>query len=230
LIIIKSEIDFSQKPEVFMKRILLISLLIFVGFYSGCGRGKRIFEPEPAAGFYPLKVGNFWRYSSESRLYEYYLSKEVVAFGVIRDGIIAFKVRYFSRHTYYPDTVQQTEEWFTYQALINNEVREFSDVNDPDKYEILLRIPLEVGSFWQEPPRQMDSVWAIPISIDSVVAVENVTTPAGKFDDCYRIISSTRFFEFPQAEKWFKPQVGFVKYRNALGLLEYSLVSYKIIR
>lgn len=213
-----------------MKKSLLIVVLIFAGFWSGCGREKQIFRQNPVLASYPLSVGNFWEYYGQSNLHEYYLRKEVVDFRLIQGGVGVYKVRYFRSYSYFPDTVMQTEEWFTYQALINNEIREFSDLNDPGGYEILLRFPLEVGSSWQEPPQQMDSVWTFPIFIDSVVAVEKVTTPAGEFDDCYRIISSTWFFEFPQAEKWFKPQVGFVKYSHALGLLEHSLVDYKLIR
>jgi hypothetical protein len=128
-------------------------------------------------------VGNFWKYSSESHLYEYYLSKEVVAFGVMREGMMAFKIRYLRSYTYSSDTVEKKKEWITYQALIGNEIREFYNLNDPGQYEILLRFPLEVGSSWHEPPRQMDSVWVFSIFVDSVVALENIVTPAGEFEE-----------------------------------------------
>ncbi|MGB2696272.1 MAG: hypothetical protein WBD28_00260 [Candidatus Zixiibacteriota bacterium] len=213
-----------------MRKILLIFCVVLIGSYLGCDKKTHIFKPEPVVGYYPLKVGNFWEYRDNSTLYEYHLRKEVVDFCLIQGGIGVYRVKYFSTYILSSDTVVQKNEWLTYQTFIDNEVREFSDLNNPDEYEILLRFPLEVGSSWQEPPRQMDSVWTFSIFIDSVVAVDNVTTPIGKFNDCYRIRSSMWGFEFPQVEKWFKPQLGFVKYRHALGMLEYSLIDYKIIK
>lgn len=217
-----------------MKKILLILVMIFVGV-CGCGKGKHILKPEPAIGYYPLNVGSFWEYYGKSRWSEYSLRREIVGFRVIPGSIGVYKVRYFKTYTsfFYPDTVEQKDEWFTYQTHIDNEIREFSDLNDPGAYEILLRFPLEVGSSWQEPPQQMDSVWVVPIFIDSVVAVEKVTTPAGDFDDCYRIreiFPVVDGLRYDGSERWFKPQVGFVKYWNEIGWLEYFLVDYKIMR
>lgn len=212
-----------------MRKILLVLLLL--GICSGCAEKKQVFSPEPAVGYYPLKVGNFWEYRDGSDWYEYYLRKEIVGCYLLQGGIGAYKIRCFKTYTSYPDTVEHKDEWFTYQMHIDNEIREFSDLNDPDEYEILLRFPLEVGSSWQKPPKQMDSVWAISMFVDSVAAVENVTTPAGEFEDCYRIRKTHRMLDIlGGSERWFKPQVGFVEYRHVLGPLEYSLVDYKIIR
>ena len=213
-----------------MKKVMIISILILVGICFSCSKQKHVFKSTPTAEYYPLRVGNFWEYRNNFTLYEYHLRKEVVDFCLIQGGIGVYKVKYFSTYILSPDTVVQKNEWLTYQTIIDNEVRQFSDLNNPDEYEILLRFPLEVGDSWQEPPQQMDSVWTFSIFIDSVVAVENVTTPIGKFNDCYRIRSSMWGFEFSQFEKWFKPEVGFVKYRHALGMLEYSLIDYKIIK
>ena len=213
-----------------MRKVIIISILVFIGICLGCTREKHIFRSKSTADYYPLKVGNFWEYSDNSTLYEYHLKKEVVDFCLLQRGIGVYKIKYFSTYTISPDTVAQKNEWLFYQTIIDNEVREFSDLNNPDEYEILLRFPLEVGDYWQEPPRQMDSVWIFSMNIDSVVAIENMTTPAGIFNDCYRVRSSTWDFEFSQFEKWFKPEVGFVKYRYAFGFLEYSLVDYEILK
>jgi hypothetical protein len=217
-----------------MRKIFLIFVIVLVGINSACTEKKQIIKSKPMAEYYPLKVGNFWEYYDKSHRYEYYLKKEVVAFGPIQRGIKAFKVKYLSAYTFFPDTVEHKNEWFTYQALIDNEIREYSDLNDTAKYEILLRLPLEVGMYWREPPKQMDSLVFISIFIDSVTAVENLTTPVGEFEDCYKIIKTSfvEGFDYFGQKRWFKPQVGFVKYWNAHGGLpfEYSLIDYKIIR
>jgi hypothetical protein len=212
-----------------MKKVIIISILILVGICFSCTKEKHIFRSKSTTDYYPLKVGNFWEYRDNSILYEYHFRKEVVDFCLIQGGIGVYKVKYFSKYTLSSDTVVQKNEWFLYQTIIDNEVREFSDLNNPDQYEILLRFPLEVGDSWQEPTQQMDSVWIFSMNVDSVVAIENVNTPFGNFIDCYKIRSNMWDFEFSQFEKWFKPEVGFVKYRYAFGFLEYSLINYKII-
>ena len=215
-----------------MRKIIIICILILVGIYFSCTKQKHIFRSEPITEYYPLRVGNFWVYRDNSILYEYYIKKEVVDFCLIQGGIGVYKVRYFCTYVYYPDTVKYAEEWFTYQTIIDNEVREFSDLNNPDEYEIILRFPLEMGSSWREPQRQTDSVWTFSILIDSVIAVENVITPAGQFEGCYRIkkIPGPGSMVIPFFESWFKPQIGFVKFRRGLGMIEYSLIDYKIIK
>jgi len=213
-----------------MRKVIIILILLLVGTYLTCTKQKQVFRSEPKIEYYPLRVGNYWEYGDNSNMYEYHLRKEIVEFCLLQEGLGVYKARYLSSHSYSKDTVEHKEEWFSYQALIGNEIREFSDLSDLGQYEILLRFPLQVGSSWKEPSKQMDSVWIFSIFIDSVVAVENVITPAGEFDDCFKISSGMGGFDFMQSEKWFKPQVGFVKFTNGLGPLEYSLVDYKIMK
>lgn len=215
-----------------MRKAITISILILVGICFSCTKEKHVFRSKPTVDYYPLRVGNFWEYYGKSIWSKYSIRREIVDFRVIPGSIGVYKVRYFKTYTsyFYPDTVEQKDEWFTYQTFINNEIREFSDLDNPDKYEILLRFPLEVGSSWHEQLQQMDSGYGFSTLIDFVVAIENVTTPIGEFNGCYRIRSSISGIDFTQFEKWFKPQIGFVKYKHMLGPLEYSLVDYKIIR
>lgn len=215
-----------------MRKVIIISILILVGICFSCTKEKHVFRSKSTADYYPLRVGNFWEYRDNSTLYEYHLRKDVVDFCILQGGIGVYKVKYFSTYTFSHDTVIQRNEWLLYQTIIDNEVREFSDLNNPDEYEILLRFPLEMGSSWREPQRQTDSVWTFSILIDSVIAVENVITPAGHFDSCYRIkkIPGPGSMVIPFFESWFKPQIGFVKFRRGLSMIEYSLIDYKIIK
>ena len=217
-----------------MRKILLVFCVVLVGSFSGCDKKTHNYKPEPVVEYYPFKVGNFWEYHGKTRWYEYYLKKEVIDFYVMRGSMGAYKVRYFSTFYFFADTVEHKNEWFTYQALIDNEVREFSDLNDPDAYEILIRFPLQVGSFWRKPPIQTDSLVVVSMFVDSVAVTEDVTTPAGEFADSYKILKIPLYegLDFFGEKRWFKPGIGFVKYWNANGGLpfEYSLINYKITR
>lgn len=214
-----------------MKKVLLIFILVLVGLYSGCGREKHIFRPKPVVGSYPLKVGNYWKYSGKYAWFEYDLTKEIVGVDTTQAGLKAFKVRYLWTYPF-QDTIKNQMEWFAYQALIDNEIREFSDLTDTSSYEIILRFPVKVGASWQKPPTQMDSMVVISMFIDSVVAIEYIFTPAGDFPDCYKITTSfLGDLVYFRQDKWFKPRVGFVKYWNSpdgFGLT-YSLEDYKVI-
>ncbi len=209
----------------------MVLVLFLLGICSGCAEKKQVFAPEPAVGYYPLKVGNFWEYRDSSMLYEYYLKKEVVDLCLMQGGIAAYKIKYLRTRAIFQDTFENERERFTYEAFIDNEVRELYDLNDTSNYKIVLRFPIKVGDSWQKPPEYTDSMVVISFFHDSVTAIEDVITLAGEFEDCYRIRKTHGISDIlGGSERWFKPQVGFVGYRHVLGPLEYSLVDYKIIR
>jgi len=215
-----------------MRKIWLICMIGLLGLMSACEREKHVFRPEPVVGYYPLTVGSFWKYSSKHAWLRYDLAKEVVALDTAQGHIEAFKIRYLWTYSFH-DTTRNQAEWFTYEALVGTEVRELYDLQDTSCYDIILTLPIRVGDFWQRPPEQRDSVMEISVYYDSVTAMEAVVTPAGDFDDCFRItrISLWDSLGYLHQEKWLKPQVGFVRYWNPPGAfgLTYSLEDYEII-
>lgn len=215
-----------------MKKISLICVISLLCILSACEREKHVFKPEPVVGYYPLTVGSFWKYSSIHAWLEYDLFKEVVSLDTAHGGMEAFKIRYVWTYRF-QDTTRNQAEWFTYEALVGTEIRELYDLEDTSRYEIILRLPIRVGDAWQRPPEQKDSVMEISAYYDSVTAFEAVVTPAGDFDDCFRItrVSLWDNLEYLEQEKWLKPHVGFVRYWNSTETfgLTYSLEDYKII-
>lgn len=210
----------------------MVLVLFLLGICSGCAEKKQVFAPEPAVGYYPLKVGNFWEYRDGSDWYEYYLKKEIVDLCLIQGGIPAYKIRYVRTRAIFQDTFEYEIERITYEVLIDNEVRELYDLNDTSNYEIVLRFPIKVGDSWQKPPEYTDSMVVISGFYDCVTAIEDVITLAGEFEDCYKIEKTFLGGDagFFIEERWFSPHVGFVKHSNGTFPFEYSLVDYKIIR
>ncbi len=215
-----------------MRKVIIISILILVGICFSCTKQKHVFKSTPTAEYYPLRVGNFWEYRDNSNWYEYHLRKEVVDFCLIQGGIPAYKIKYLRTRAVFQDTFEYEIERFTYEAFIDNEVRELYDLNDTSNYEIMLRFPIKVGDSWHKPPEYSDSMVVISFFYDCVTAIEDVVTPAGEFEDCYKI--EKNFLggdpEFFREERWFSPQVGFVKHSNFEFPMKCSLVEYKIIK
>ncbi len=104
------------------------------------------------------------------------------------------------------------------------------------RYGLVYLLPLVEGNQWAE--QYSDTI--IVLGTDTVnylhrlearvAAIEDITTPAGSFDQCYRIDFTELIVEYDSTilsyTEWLAPDVGLV--RRAEGTVELNLVHYRV--
>lgn len=138
--------------------ISIILLFIFsVGFW-GCGEDE---ESLSGGGYLPIKVGNWWRYIDPD-----YPEDEgtilITGTTQLKDGKSVL--------------VAEADDDRGYLSQAANDMILFHEALDDLQGELAYRPPLEVGATWQSSSASV-----------KVSAKEVVSTPAGIFQDCYRL-------------------------------------------
>jgi hypothetical protein len=139
--------------------ISIILLFIFsVGFLGGCGEDE---ESLSSGGYLPIKVGNWWKYIDPD-----YPEDEgtilITGTTQLKDGKSVL--------------VAEADDDRGYLSQAANDMILFHEALDDLQGELAYRPPLEVGATWQSSSASV-----------KVSAKEVVSTPAGIFQDCYRL-------------------------------------------
>jgi len=220
-------LEASGRREVKMWRLsglLLISSLILLG----CSKSDKSTQSKPPAepNYFPTSVGSHWIYEDEegdSMLIE------SVANGTYRSlPVTIMKKTYqpplddnpvlydtlFVWETKNQVTIFEKEVWMYLDSTIYH-------IFEDSVGQTILNYPLEVGKKWSYYDNED---WEIHVE---VLSKETVSTPAGIFEDCYRIFY---YWELDRDRhyRWFAPGVGMVKIYDPWNTYTYTLKDYKI--
>lgn len=99
----------------------------------------------------------------------------------------------------YNSSSQEWERWDTWYMLVTSEEVRFYPNSDSGIYGTLLKFPLSVGKEW-------DTGYIYNAESAKVVGQEDVTTPAGIFNNCYKVEYYAK--GFTQFTVWFPSGVG----------------------
>jgi len=166
--------------------------------------------PQGIEDVYPLAVGNYWLY--EGKICNWFCSdseirEEIIGKDTLSDGSSVFVKRkiFRDRDATFSDTA------ISYLKYEGNELREYLNKDYDCQFKILLKFPLQTGAEWST-----DSCFcpACPLIVafkDSVQAIENITVPAGRFNDCYRIVTCNCPASIVTDVRWFAPHIGISK-------------------
>lgn len=166
------------------KVILSIAIISFILLSVSCG---------PKSLPFPLKEENAWIYEDKDgnmltyKIVGSKMNKEkeqiLYHYGTFREGTMG-KIDYYF----------QTEEGLFYYDKLTSK-----------KAIPSLKYPLKEGAEWSYGEGESKINF-------KVLAVEDVSVPAGDFNDCYKIEYKIASGDFSMVE-WFCPQIGFIKFK-----------------
>jgi hypothetical protein len=175
-------------------------------------------NPSPLLEVFPLQIGTTWTYDftaeiaegTEVKHYENPLTTTVTDM-TVQDGSSIYHLR----EEGLPDTQTPEGGEFFYILLDSNLYMSYSLSRSADiaasggvgfEWSQILTWPLEPSQRWGE-PEQLDREDGMYSWF--VVGIESLETPAGVFDECYRLTIAT----LPDhAFRWFCPGVGFARF------------------
>lgn len=189
--------------------------------------------PQSVKNFYPLDIGNFWLYSSawgEVRV-------EIIGYDHLSERSLVFVKRKITSsgstlQNYFP-LRGSADTTFSYLQFIGDELREYTNKKCNLDYKIILKSPLQVGTEWHVLAESSCVYGKLgrPLYVDNgwVVAIENIATPAGIFNDCFEIVSVPLASDTRDIY-WFASYVGIVKLENVrfAGSRTYTLKEYRV--
>ena len=141
----------------------MILIVIYILGIAGCSNeGEKLGLGNEEDSYLPVTVGSWWKYVDSE--YPEYAKEMIVITGTKRleNGKIVM--------------VAETSEDQGYLSQVSNDMILFHEKLDDLKGELVYNPPLKVGATWQS-----NNVSA------KVVAKEVINTPAGLFEDCYRV-------------------------------------------
>lgn len=132
-------------------------------------------EPDPFT--YPHPDGAEWVYANDDDTMRYVIDGESTHQS---DGTVQNLLVY--------EYDENEDDWVylvtSHLLITDSEVRRYTDLDD-DEYALLLKFPLEVGETWDLYPPSSNST-------ATVVFQDDVTVPAGTFEDCYIVAYKRR--------------------------------------
>ncbi len=200
-----------------MKRAAAAIALSAVLSLSACGQNPLL--KSVSADFAPIRVGSQWSYvnANGAAALERHVSGAGSVFG--RDA--------FSVVTQVGVAAPSTEYWSLNVGALER--------HDPVLgWTLMRRLPYVFSNKWDL------ATGNAPVSaVQSVEGLESVTTPAGKFDNCYRLKTKTSTFDAVndvtntvESLVWAAPNVGDVRYADvdSSGNVQVTLAlsSYRI--
>ena len=187
---------------------------------GSCGQNPLL--RSASADFAPVKVGSQWSYSSPSGSLT--VSHEVTASGPAQ-GRDAYTVA-----TRINSAAATTDLW----SLSSGALEEYDA--SAGVWTLQRRLPYVTGNKWNLPTSN-----GLVTSVQQVEGFDNLTTPAGKFDACYRLKTKTSTYDpvndvtnTAESLLWAAPNIGDVRYAtvDAAGVVTVTLElsSYRIPR
>lgn len=185
--------------------------------------------PQPIENLFPLAVGNYWVYEVKINTWPPFpteIREEIIGKDQLSDGSSVFVKRkiFLIRDANFSDTT------ISYLKFEGNELREYLDRDYDCQFKILLKLPLRPGAEWSTDNCFCPACPLVVAFEDSVEATENVTVPAGRFNDCYRIITCNCPADIVTDVRWFAPYVGITKFtvESIRGTETYELKEYRV--
>lgn len=194
-----------------MKIITTILALLAIGLFSlSCdGEGEGTFS-------YPHPEGAEWTFSQymlDTGTLRYEESNRWILNGTYNHPT-AGTVQIFESYSYNFDTQQWEYISSDYMLVTSEEVRFYED--DSDDYDLFLDFPLEVGK-----------EWTVSEETAKVIAQQDVSIPAGIFNNCYKIQYSDN--GEPYLNIWLPSGVGGVGVQmEYIGFRTLKLSSYNL--
>lgn len=199
-----------------MKKItllMLITVLISLSLLIGCSNNQELTLQENGqtsvknteqdsnnnvsdlelSDFFPLALGYTWEYQGEGNEYASFNKKVVFSNNDI------YQIREDNGGTVSASVFNVSSSDITRVFFIGEAYGEDNYLNnEPNEEVTILKAPLKVGSKWQEPNgiREIGSI------------NETVSTPAGTFSDCIKVIISS---DDSIVNEYYKEGVGMVK-------------------
>ena len=158
-----------------MKRAIIVLALSAIGLFSLSCDGDN--GGDGGAFSYPHPDGGRWTYDTDitTTAYEYAFQYQING---TYNHPTAGTVQRVDCYEYDPGT-QHWDYYETYYLLVtDNEVRYYQGVTD--YHEIMLKLPPSVGQEWNYHSDDTDYT-------AKVIAQEDVSVPAGSFNDCYKV-------------------------------------------
>lgn len=188
-----------------------------------------------AQNYYPDEFGNTWILRSTDGIDERLVTIEgpetigTESLKVISDGTYPVSDpasnnpnKFFIKAT--PDRVLIFRATATIQGI--------AAIIDYSPPETFLPVPIELGTEWTVTGEARVGFLSIPVTnVAKVLAVEDVTVPAGTFHNCLEIeqeLSASGVLSFStQSTMWLAPDFGLVKSLNSSGVI-FELIDHNI--
>ena len=215
----------------FVPCLKALSILVLIIYYFGF--------TVAAANYYPAEVGNTWVYLSDDGSEKRTYTLEVPEHTDV-EGLIALNITNEALGTdvavtdTYLITVKNDGSLLLHQSAINYGVFGIAEATfDPPVTFFPAELPL--GHTWQIVMEIVVKI-AGPVTSTSsieVVAIEDVETAAGVFEDCVKLEISQKDVGALAVVRqtyyqWLAPDIGLVKYINEQDIL-YELQSYNLV-
>ncbi len=161
---------------------------------------------------------------------------EIIGYDRLLDGILVFvKRRIRSSGNFFQNNFQlekSADTTISYLQFKGDELREYPNKNCNLDYKIILKSPLRVGTEWHVLAESSCVYGKLgrPLYIDNglVIAIENIKTPAGIFNECFEIVSVPARSDTWDIN-WFAPRIGIVKLEFVRwGSETYNLRQYRV--
>ena len=193
-----------------------------------------------AQNYYPTNLGNEWVLESEDKTERITYTIEASEETINEINLALLKVKYetigtdsITTEKYYVDFDDEGMKLYKYEVELGDPFGVATGLLYPPI--LFYPLTLELNDTW-EFSTETEVILTGPVlftSISKVVAVEDVVTPAGTFEDCLKIkirtSSETRLsITRSTAYQWFAPNFGPVKFENSQDIV-YTLVSSNLI-
>ena len=205
------------------KKLSLIFILVLSVILLQCQKNPT--GPPGIKDLFPLAVGNYWQYEVKINTFPPFpteIREEIIGKDQLSDGSSVFVKRkiFRDRDATFSDTT------ISYLKFEGNELREYS--YSSCSYKILLKTTLEIGAEWIIDVCDCPHCPVMIAITDSVQAVENITVPAGNFNDCYRIVTCN-CPDYTDT-RWFAPYIGITQFtvERIWGSATYVLTGYRV--
>lgn len=149
-----------------MKPIAIVIICVIVSVtLTSCSKETptQTTTPTTTVDYFPLKVGNWWKYDNGT------VTATIDSLVTLGDNTKAYLMNY---------TYSSKGSEFLYKKD-STQIAEYKYTGEIDR--ILLKLPIQIGQKWQYDfgTSEVDSIF--------VIGKENVTVPAGTFNDCLRL-------------------------------------------
>lgn len=210
------------------KKHLTILVLVSPLFLATCQKTPT--GPQPIENLFPLAVGNYWIYEGKKAGQLFYIDveirEEIIGSETLSDSLRAFVKR--SITSYESSGVEDTV--ISYLRFVEDELREYSSKDYTCEFKILLKLPLQIGAKWSSNNCFCPACPLVVAFEDSIDATENITVPAGRFNDCYRIVNCNCPASIVTGVRWLEPNLGITKFmvEAIWGTETYVLKEYRV--